>query len=270
MTEQAKKRNPGDLPDLAAGRDRSGVSEKQSTPTTHDSYTAPVPPVDHTACSPDELRDLLSIGRFGRYVAAAGSPEEAIRLYDWNTYISGAMYEALGMFEIVLRNAMDRQLRTYHRIVLAGDERWTTDSRMPWRSTRISEQLHQAREYATEGGRVPEIHGKVIAELTLGFWRYLLTARYQAILWAPALRHAFPHLKAQNRETIYHAVDRLHRLRNRIAHHEPVHSVDLANHHQELLKAASWIAPTARTWIGGVSRVPSVLATRPRRSLSAN
>lgn len=49
-----------------------------------------------------------------------------------------------------------------------------------------------------------------------GFWRVLLDARYQNTLWAPSLRHAFPHLRPKRRVDIYQRVDRLYSLRNRM------------------------------------------------------
>ena len=39
---------------------------------------------------------------------------EAIRLYRWNIDLSGAVYEALHVFEVVLRNALDEQLRSWN------------------------------------------------------------------------------------------------------------------------------------------------------------
>lgn len=35
-----------------------------------------------------------------------------------------------------------------------------------------------------------EVHGKVVAELSLGFWRYLAASRYLTSLWVPALHNA--------------------------------------------------------------------------------
>jgi hypothetical protein len=101
----------------------------------------------------------------------------------------------------------------------------------------------------------------VIAELTFGFWRYILTAHYQTTLWAPALRRAFPHLGSQRRAAVYPLIDRLHSLRNRVAHHEPVHALNIAARYKELLHVSGWIDPAAAAWIGQTSRVPDVLAT---------
>lgn len=215
--------------------------------------------------SPADLPQLLSTPRFGRYLSDAGSAERAAELYAWNGRLSGAVHEELGMLEIVLRNALDRQLVTYHRVALNGDGRWYADRRMPWQSARMIEQIDRARAQATGSRRFPEQPGKVIAELTFGFWRYVLAAPYQSTLWAPALRHAFPCLRPARRATVYQLVDGLNTVRNRVAHHEPVHCLDIAARHQDVLLAAGWIDPAAASWIAETSRVTAVLETKPGR-----
>jgi hypothetical protein len=153
-------------------------------------------------------------------------------MYVWNTRLTGAFHETLGAFEVIMRNVLDRQLTAYHQIVLAGDGCWYTYTLMPWRSKKIIDQIIKARAQATRNGNRPEIHGKVVAELTFGFWRYILAAPYQPTLWAPALRRAFPHLGSQKREAVYGPIDRLHALRNRVAHHEPIHGLNFSRHRQ--------------------------------------
>lgn len=83
--------------------------------------------------------------------------------------------------------------------------------------------IDQARGRAATTGIVHP--GKVVAELNFGFWRYLLTARYEASLWTPALRHCFPIGLA--RSTVYDPVENINAFRNRVAHHEPIHARNL-------------------------------------------
>jgi hypothetical protein len=251
-----ERRNPGDMPDLAAGRDRSGVFAIHYTLLVV--YSSP-----NASWTAADLRHMLSPGRFDRYAQAAGSRERAADLYLWNARISGALHESLGAFEVILRNALDRQLVAYHRIALSGDGRWYADPKMPWTSKKLADQIDRARAQATANGRHPEVHGKVIAELTFGFWRYILAGQYQSTLWAPALRRAFPHLGSQRRGDVYPLVDRLHSMRNRVAHHEPVHSLNIAARHKELLRISGWVDPAAAAWIGQTSRISDVLAARP-------
>ena len=58
-------------------------------------------------------------------------------------------------------------------------------------------------------------------------------------------------------------MQRLNFLRNRIAHHEPIHQRDLAHDHAEVLEPIGWICPECRAWAEAVSRTPGVIGTRP-------
>ena len=112
---------------------------------------------------------------------------------------------------------------------------------------------------------MPELEGKVIAELSFGFWRYLVAKRYQATAW-PALQQAFPLHPAGSsapRVDVDDRMQRIHVLRNRIAHHEPIFRRDLAHDHADMLTLVRWISEEARGWIEDLSRVPDLLAQRP-------
>jgi hypothetical protein len=98
----------------------------------------------------------------------------------------------------------------------------------------------------------------------LGFWRYLLASRYERTLWRTSLYRAFP--GQGRRRAIYTKLAALHLLRNRVAHHEPVHNRPLERLHADVLLLAGWICPTTRTWMAKHSTVQPVLGTRPAPS----
>ena len=52
-------------------------------------------------------------------------------------------------------------------------------------------------------------------------------------------------------------------LRNRVAHHEPLHHRPLADDAALLLELLQWMCPDTHTWVAGLSRIPAVLAARP-------
>ncbi|SEW40813.1 hypothetical protein SAMN05421595_2841 [Austwickia chelonae] len=124
------------------------------------------------------------------------------------------------------------------------------------------EQIKDARQILSRR-QLPTNEGRVVAELSLGFWRFLLAKRYQNTLWAPHLRHAFPGMKPQRRGDVYCHVDVLHTLRNRIAHHEPIHHFPLDDRHDRMLLVIEWIDPAMSDWLSGLSRVPELLKQRP-------
>ena len=58
-------------------------------------------------------------------------------------------------------------------------------------------------------------------------------------------------------------VERVHFLRNRIAHHEPIHRRDLQKDFDAIIEVADWICGDTCDWIRPTSRVPAVLRLRP-------
>jgi hypothetical protein len=102
---------------------------------------------------------------------------------------------------------------------------------------------------------------RVVAELSFGFWVRLLRPRFQMTLWGPALHKAFP--PSTKRSTVGGLADRLLAMRNRIAHHEPIHDSSLTARYADLLLLAKWLSPDLEAWIKHHSRVDSLLADRP-------
>lgn len=112
-------------------------------------------------------------------------------------------------------------------------------------------------------GSGPRPHeGRVVAELTFGFWRYLLIARYEHSLWNPAIRAKFSalgHLSGtDSRRQVYDRVENLNYLRNRVAHHEPIYEPFVMPNGNRIgpqdvltdaIEAISWANPKAATWI---------------------
>ncbi|MGL4744723.1 MAG: hypothetical protein ACRCXL_10115 [Dermatophilaceae bacterium] len=211
------------------------------------------------------LDDLLSTARLRPYQAAAGSAEDGMRLYDWNSQVSAAFYESLHYLEVGLRNVFDQELSRWAS-ARGTTESWYTAREVPLNQG-ARKRIEEARERATERWTISESHGKVVAELSFGFWWSLTADRYDSRLWAPCLRSAFD---GPVRRRILHAVlDDFRKLRNRIAHHEPVHNRALDVDYAMLLDTASRISPLLRDQIVATSRIPAVLGDRPQRSAAS-
>lgn len=217
----------------------------------------------------ETIADRLTRERLQSYLTACGNNlADALDLYDWNSAVSGTFYEDIGRFEVVFRNALDSALRQ-----LGVQRGWQS----PWylrrqlfpgrHGNRAMEDIAKARKRATRN-KVPETHGKIIAELTFGFWRYLCSKAYLTSLWVPALAAAFPgHPRASDprfvRRDVEDHLQRIHFLRNRVAHHEPIHRRTLTRDQGDLLEVTAWICTDSEAWISQASRVSAVLATRP-------
>lgn len=212
------------------------------------------PPEDWT------LPSLLSVPRLAPYVAAvpSGSWEDALALYDWNVQVSGAFFESLHYLEIGLRNVLDTHLSAW-ATTLGSEQSWFSAQEIPL-SQQSREKVRWARRQATQGERT-ETHGRVVAELMFGFWWSLLATEYNRSLWAPCLRHAFE--GSVRRQRLHTALDELRRLRNRIAHHEPIHTRALDSDLTLLLDTAGRISGVLEEHIALTTRVPVLLTRRP-------
>ena len=203
----------------------------------------------------------LSIERLRPYrVEVGGDLQRAVALYEWNATTSAAFFEVLGHFEVILRNSLHEQLTIWHAATGRLGQ-WYDDPAQLFDQRGRSDIL-KAREALASSGDV-EVPGKVVAELSFGFWRFLLDKRYQATIWAPCLQKAFPHLQPRRRVDVSNPVADMNRLRNRIAHHEPIHGVPLGERHEALLQVAGYIDPGIRAWLSSLSQVRALLASRP-------
>lgn len=209
------------------------------------------------------LRDLLTNERLESYFRAPGDDlDRAFHLYEWNMQASAGVLLTTGMVEIIVRNAFDAQLRG-----------WAHDRQpgRPWfdlapLDVHGQSDVAKARVRATTRGRHPEVHGKVIAELTFGFWRYLAASRYLTSLWVPAMHAAFPQgpadLRTRRREVERH-LQQLMFVRNRAAHHEPIHHRDLRGDLDAATQLTGWISPDAASWVAAKSPLLQLIDSRP-------
>jgi hypothetical protein len=193
-----------------------------------------------------------------RYLRATnGDHSQALTLYSWNAYLSAALFELLHYSEVLLRNSMHFHLAQAARSgpmpVPWYDQPWL---RQP-EHKKIEEakaRVALAHEDVTEG--------RVVAELSFGFWCGLLSRNYDDPLWRIVLYRAFPFSDGR-RVTVVHAVEHCRLLRNRIAHHEPVYDRDHADDQADALAIVGWISPQAQTWVSSRSHVPEALTARP-------
>lgn len=207
------------------------------------------------------LEQWFSAERMAPYLMACrGDPGRAEVLYIWNAELSAACWRTLGHVEILLRNALHTELEAWSA-KQRGDPCWYRAAEGELHPYGRGD-IHRAIARASRSGRA-ETPGRVVAELGLGFWRYLLAARYDPTLWRWCLHRAFPHATGARRRTIEQRVADLHRLRNRIAHLEPLHHRPIARLHASVLDVAGWINPSARDWISAGDQVGRLLEQQP-------
>ena len=194
------------------------------------------------------------------YVSHCGGDDvRAVQLYQWNSEISGAMWETIGHLEIALRNGLANRLSLRHtRLGRAGT----------WLDTPVHDLDPRAgTEIAKAQGRVrlngkPAGPGQTISELSFGFWRFLLARRYTSTLW-PDLARAFPHAPSRNRALVEEPVARVHLFRNRLAHHQKIWTEPITARFDDALLVLEFIDPDLAGWVHATSRVTATLAACP-------
>ncbi len=210
----------------------------------------------------DEILRRLSRPRLDPYLRACGDNlAAAVRLYLWNIRVGSAYFESLHLLEIGVRNAIHDVLTCRNGLHTNPATPWYRDDMLRLQPP-TRQRIKQAIEQATRDG-VPEIPGKVVAELTLGFWTALLAVSYNRSLWQPYLRHAFR--EGTRRQQLHHDLVELTRLRNRIAHHEPCHHRDLTADYRRIRRVAGHLSTRFEAFIVRTSQIDDVLSRRPDR-----
>lgn len=210
------------------------------------------------------LRRYLSADRFGTYLRECnGAEAAALALYGWNVRLAGELMVVTGMVEVLIRNAMDEQL-----VVWAASRQSVEWWHAAPLDDRAKSDVAKAMKRATWGRATPRPvpHGKVVAELSFGFWRFLASRRYLTTLWIPALNQAFPHGATDSRrrrQAVEQHLQQLTFVRNRAAHHEPLFHRDLARDHALAVEVITWIDPRLAAWLEASSQLPDLLARRP-------
>jgi hypothetical protein len=196
---------------------------------------------------------LLSPERLRALTTLTGSDDAAIELHQETLQLGSALMHVTATVEIALRNSVCENLSHHF-----GVQNWLTQTPVlfQWRDTerqKIEQALDSARraEYskmsqadkaaldviAYPNGRPPNTshlkrakdrrkrinvsEGKVIAELTLYFWKRLYGPEYDQTLWRTTLKRTFPDKKIARAEIAVH-LEQIYQSRNRLAHHEPV------------------------------------------------
>jgi hypothetical protein len=117
-----------------------------------------------------QLHTAISQSRFLKYYfACENNRRRALKLYRVNILLSQKMYAVLGMFEIILRNSIDR-----HFVSVKGNT-WLEDAVQPGGYLDVSPGCEDLFHAAYEGIHklgMDYTHDALIAKLNFGFWTY--------------------------------------------------------------------------------------------------
>ena len=223
-------------------------------------------PVSYTGTQLSSLCNLISEPRFRTYLRACGNDQvQAMQLYEWNLAVSAAFMAPLQVMEVAIRNAAADAIARTHgadwprnngfRIALGQRARGYDPAR---------DLLSAVSKFTRSNTYSP---GKVIAELRFAFWQEIFTRRHDGAIWNLHLHSVLPNAPNPNvqimRGWAFEEVGEVRKLRNRIAHHEPIFPRNLVCDYERVRDIASWRDSEGGVWIDRVSKVRVLLASKP-------
>ncbi|MGB8840465.1 MAG: hypothetical protein WCC64_05300 [Aliidongia sp.] len=215
----------------------------------------------------DELRDLpivISAPRFATYLQAADNDRDrALALYEWNLTLSAAFIVPLQVCEVAVRNGVVEVLEKVHGANWPWSNGFLRSLPRPKRLTDYNPEI----DLRSVAAKMPTA-GKVVAELKFAFWEKLFTAGQDSRLWNPHFQAAFPGAPATitipiARTTAYNNLRSIRQLRNRIAHHEPIFTRNIADEYERLHDMIGWRSQVAAAWMDKKQGVTALIPLKP-------
>lgn len=191
------------------------------------------------------LIDILSPDRFSTYLGwAQGDTVLAERLYSYNIQLSADFYASLHMLEVALRNKVDEALTQAHGTGWMHSTAVLVETYQQGCVAQAQSTLQRDRKAVT--------HSQMVAELNFGFWSSVFGPSSNH-LWG-VLRPIFQ-TNGLKRAIVAQKLRDLRRLRNRIAHYEPILAQPIATLHQDILSMTAWMSVDASAWITSHSTI---------------
>lgn len=176
---------------------------------------------------PSELDVSLEVGpaRFSTYRRHAVDTEKATRLYMWNLSLSARWWGPLSYLEVALRNKLHDALKDS-----VGQARWWDSGDLEI-SHQLKHRIKQAENFAKMQKNSQPSVDDVVAASSFGVWTSVLHRDNAQVLWRDYLSEAF---ESVGRGELFDKTYKLKKLRDRIAHHEPIFRVNHTSHLDEL------------------------------------
>jgi hypothetical protein len=170
--------------------------------------------------------------------------------------LSEVLYGLLHGLEVTVRNAEHYALTSSYGTALWYDSPPALLPLSPYWRDKINEAKRNRTLISPQGAVIVPSSGKVIAELTFGFWVDLLKSANHRSLWVGRkLNAAFPNAR-RHRSLVHERLKAIQLLRNRISHHEPVltsgnvlYTGDGVIALSEVLECIEWVCAETAAWI---------------------
>ncbi len=186
-----------------------------------------------------KLEHALAPERIDAYRQDGANQPVTMARYLWNMALCESLYPTLQIAEVALRNSLHHALTNHFK----SSEWYDQVTKLPkWQSDQIETAKQKLRT-----NRKPVTHGRIVAELSFGFWTgFFNKANLSNGLGFMLSGKAFPHAQKSNREVrnLNTKWKRVRDLRNRVFHHDRIiHWEDLDDQHRNILEVTKWISP---------------------------
>jgi hypothetical protein len=216
----------------------------------------------------------LTSDRLTKYYQRVGCGEHnaALRLYCWNHEVGAASTVLLQQFEVCLRNHISAAVRDK----FGAD--WFRANKLVGYNPEIRDLIAKAHAKARENRNgFDPAERDIIAASSMGMWRELCKPEYAGLFWGKRIHLSFPHAPAEREvrktlEAIHGKVQRLVKLRNRIAHHEHVLGSlkeeigeMLTARHADICDLLSWMSPDFLALLRTQDKLHTIIKACPLR-----
>jgi hypothetical protein len=198
-----------------------------------------------------KVEAVLAVERLDAYRQMdSAAPDVTLARYLWNMALCEALYSPLQIAEIALRNALHRRLSEHFHT-----DRWY--QRLGEFTPKQEEQVTTAIDTLTRMNK-PDTPGRVVAELSFGFWTAFFNHTYArkplgAKLVSATFAFAPKYERSLKRQDQLWTTIR--ELRNRVFHHERIlHWKDLKAQHADMLNVIGWIGPELKEMARALDR----------------
>lgn len=205
----------------------------------------------------------MSVPRYKRYLNACGSRRRAMKLYKANIRLSSQLYSIIGIFEIILRNSIDR-----HMISVKGND-WLEDAVADGgyldTDPNCAHSYHSVQEAIHKLGTV-YTHDHLVAALTFGFWTYQYGPKEFAASGS-VLLNVFPARPfGTKQKDVLKKLVQINDMRNRIAHYEPIcfdantiSTARVRKRYSLVIELLTWMGCTPSKLLYGIDNVDRAL-----------
>ncbi len=211
----------------------------------------------------NQLYTAVSSARFQRYLNAAGDIKRGMKLYRANILLSQKMYGIIGIFEIILRNSIDRYM-----ITKKGGT-WLEDSVKVggcFYGQSGCEDTVESVTKAIKNLNSKYTHDNLISKLTLGFWTYQFATKEYAAANSNLLDIFINRDFGTRQKDIFKSLFKINDTRNRVAHYEPIcfkentiNTDRTLRRYQLILELMGWLGCNNKKLFYGVNGVKSAI-----------